>query len=139
METSNLVVIAQSNSSGSMDAMSQLVVTSQSYLYETLCYLKDVKKLLAPTTTPLRNLRLSKLPSLVTHHVDTLFTASSDEMTLIKQIALMRLDSQYWTKEAAFTRASTFIHSFETQTIQAVLMDEQSICLRDLPAFYACA
>jgi len=46
-----------------------------------------------------------------------------------------RLSASYSDKQ--FKGVSDF--DFISQTIAAILQDERSICLRDMPAFYACA
>lgn len=67
-------------------------------------------------------MRLNKLP--VVHY-------SEDPVASVvaRKIALTQLEFSYGSEK----------FDFASQTIAAILQDEQSICLRDLPAYYACA
>ena len=96
---------------------------SQSYIYESLCFLKDWRWL-QKESLACSNIRLSHLP------VVAEYLSYQDLAGLVaKKIALDQLENSYGT--------SNF--DFASQTISSILLDEKSICIRDLPAYYACA
>lgn len=62
LETPNLLLIQH-------DISTPLIVVSQSYLYESLCFLKDWRWLHKPTKVPV-NLRLTHLPVVAGYTMD---------------------------------------------------------------------
>ena len=102
----------------------QAVVTSQSYLYESLCDLKDWIRIQLGRSQMAKHFRTTRIP--LSAHL----YQSQASSVLSAQIALQARPLLCKDDESTF--------SFEDRLLQAVLVDEQTICLRDLPAFYAC-
>ena len=116
LETPNLIIIPSS-------VTTTQIVMSQSYIFESLCFMKDFNWLNAqkPVGT---NIRLSHLPVILAYLPESKLTN-----IVAKKIVLDQLTLAYGNNGFDFAGV----------TIASILQDEKSICLRDLPAYYACA
>ena len=119
LETPNLVVIPFDSASKSV----QGVVTSQSFLYESLCDLKDWLRIQDGKVKAQSHFRLSMVP------LCTSLLENDPSSMLMQQIAMVARPLTRQANESYF----------EDRLIEAVMIDQQTICVRDLPAFYACA
>lgn len=106
LETPNLVVVPFDQSSKSV----QGVVTSQSFLYESLCDLKDWMRIQLGKVEQARHFRTTRVP-LVTH-----LYHSQASAVLMAQISNLARPLQQRDDEVSY--------SFEDRLIQAVLSDE---------------
>jgi hypothetical protein len=100
---------------------SVVVFPSQSFLYESLCLIKDLKWLNEGKEELPDHLRLTHLPRL-----PGFLPGASNESYVIREIFKQNLSRLYG------------IPSLSNTVLEAVLSDEFTVSLRDLPAFLAC-
>ena len=98
-----------------------VVFPSQSYLYESLCLVKDLKWLNQNKTSLPEHLRLNRLPRIAGH-----LPSGSNESLVVREVWKQSLPRLYE------------LESLSTTMLEAVLTDEYTVSLRDLPSFLAC-
>ena len=85
IEMPNLVVIPTTINEG-------VVVLSQSFIYESLCFIKDLVKLRDGLVKPNQHMRLSKIPQVVRN------TSNADLAIVLRQLTLLNLEKNYSDK-----------------------------------------
>lgn len=78
LEMPNLVIIPASVTEG-------VVVMSQSYIYESLCFIKDLIKLQSGKCTQITHMRLSRIPQVVKN------TSNEEISIVLRQLTMLNL------------------------------------------------
>ena len=85
LEMPNLVVIPASINEG-------VVVMSQSFIYESLCLIKDLIKLYSGQVRTIQHMRLSKIPQIVRN------TSNEELAIVLRQLTMLNIQKSYSDK-----------------------------------------
>lgn len=85
LEMPNLVVIPASINEG-------VVVMSQSFIYESLCLIKDLIKLYSGQVRTIQHMRLSKIPQIVRN------TSNEELAIVLRQLTMLNIQRSYSDK-----------------------------------------
>ena len=137
LETPNLILIPPEASQTSL----QSLIVSQSFLYESLCHLKDwiwLQKNHSDQT----HFRLTQIDPFSFYinreaQSEELQVISKEICRLVLPIKVRESRSQNGIDQTAYEDQEGMC--FEHDLIDAIFVDKSSICIRDLPSFYAAA